>query len=135
MARTSQVGYFRQYGSTKAATPSVGVQCIQFTQDSAVASADTGKVLPKGAIPIWVSNLDGGGAGTNATIDVGVSGTAAGLADELPNDAVSAPVVTGSLLGTPLTVDTAIYAGTGGTAGTGDVLVGVYYIMQDDGKA
>ena len=45
-------------------------------------------------------------------------------------------MATGGLLGAELTVNTAIWAGVGASAATGgSVIVGVYYIMADDGKA
>ena len=133
---TTSKGY-RRTKPTAAATPAVDVLCIQITQDPTAAAAATGKVLPKGAIPLWVSNMNGlATGGSSPTVDVGISGNTDALAEELPADAVSAPVVTGAIVGVPLTVDTEIWAGVGASAGTGgSVLLGVYYIMQDAGRA
>ena len=137
MARTSTTGYRRQYGSNgKNATPAVFSSCIQLTQDPTAASADTGKVLPKGAIPIWVANLNGGATGgASPTVDIGTQADPDGLSNEIAADTVTGPIVTGALLGVTLTEDTPIYAGVGASAATGgSVLIGVYYIMEDDGK-
>lgn len=134
MAKSTLRGFWRQK-PTQSASASVGVQCQQFSFDPTAASAATGVTLPKGAIPIWVSNIDGGATGgTNPTVDIGTSGTANGFADELDADAISAPVVTGSLIGAELTADTAIYAGVGASAATGGtVTAAVYYVMADSG--
>ena len=134
MGKSTTGGYWRQKGAT-GGTPAVGVNCIQFTLDPTAASADTGKVLPIGSIPIWVSNINGGATGgASPTIDVGISSNDDGFAAELPADAISAPVVTGALIGVELTANTAIYAGVGASAATGgSVIVGVYYIMADTG--
>lgn len=136
MARTSHTGYMRQYGSTKSATPAVYPAMIQFTLDISVASTtSTGKTLPIGAIPIGAINIGGNGSGAS-TIDIGLSGgNVDGLAAELPGDAISAMLVTGTELGTALTADTLITAGAGASAGTGSVILAVYYIMTDDGSA
>ena len=134
---TTLRGYYRSTGSD-VDTPSVGLQCIQFTLDPTAASADTGKVLPIGAIPMGVQNMNGGGTGgASPTIDVGSSATPDGLANELSADNItSISSTTGVLIGIPLTADTAIHAGVGASAAAaGSVLVGVYYIMQDDGAA
>lgn len=134
--RTTSKGY-RRTKPTGASTPAVDVLCVQFTQDPTAAAAATGKYLPKGAIPIWVSNMNGGATGgASPTVDVGISGTTAGYADELDADGTTGPVATGSLLGVPLTADTEIWAGVGASAATGgSVLLGVYYVMEDDGRA
>ena len=137
MARSSLVGYWRQYGSTKKATPAVYKAVLQFTMDPTAASAGIGSFLPKGAIPVAVQNINGGATGgTSPTIDIGVSGTANGFADELAADAVSGEVVGGALLGVELLVDTEVFTGVGASAATGgSVLAAVLYIMADDGKA
>ena len=135
MARSTLKGFWRQTGSEKA-TASVSLQCIQFTLDPTASSADTGKILPNGAIPMGVQNLNGlATGGTNPTIDVGTSGDTDGFTNELDADDISNIVSTaGALIGVPLTTDTAIHAGVGASAATGgSVLVGVYYIMQDNG--
>lgn len=138
MSRTTVRGYTRIYGgNNKNATPSVGLQCIQFTLDPTAASADTGKVLPKGCIPQGVQNFNGGATGgTDPTVDVGTSGDTDGFANELDADGITDITSTlGALIGIPLTTDTAIHAGVGASAATGgSVLVGVYYIMEDDGQ-
>jgi hypothetical protein len=133
---TTSTGY-RRTKPTKASTPGVDLLCMQFTQDPTAAAAATGKVLPKGAIPLWVSNMNGlATGGSSPTVDVGISGNTDGYADELDADGVTGPVVTGALLGVPLTADTEIWAGVGASAATGgSVLLGVYYIMQDTGRA
>lgn len=136
MARTSYTGYLRQYGgpSKRNNTPAVYQSLIQFSLDISVASTTgTGKFLPVGAIPIGAQNIGGNGTATS-TIDIGVTGTVDAFANELPGDAVSAMVVTGTALGTPLTVSTEITAGAGAVAGTGTVILAVHYIMQDDGS-
>ena len=136
MARSTIKGFWRSKGS-KDATPAVSLQCIQFTLDPTAASADTGKTLPAGAVPLWVQNINGGATGgTNPTVDVGTSGDTDGFANELDADGITALTGGGALLGTALTADTAIYAGAGSAAATGgSCLIGVYYIMQDDGTA
>lgn len=136
MARTSYTGYLRQYGgpSKRNNTPAVFPSIIQMSIDISQASTTaTGKFLPVGAIPIGAQNISGNGTATS-TIDIGVTGTVDAFANELPGDAVSAMVVTGTTLGTALTASTEITAGAGAVGGTGTVLLAVYYIMQDDGS-
>ena len=135
MPRNTTNAYWREAGNENA-TPAVGLLCLQFTLDPTAASAGTGKTLPKGAIPVSVQNLNGGATGgASPTIDVGTSGDPDGFANELAADAVTDQVsTTGALIGTPLTANTEIYAGVGASAATGgSVLVGVYFIMEDDG--
>lgn len=136
MARSTVTGYWRQKGAA-GATPAVFCSAQVFAFDPTAASAATGKILPKGAIPIWVSNIDGGATGgTTPTVDIGTSGDPDGFANELAADALSSPVVTGALLGVELTADTEIHAGVGASAATGGtVTVAVYYVMADDGSA
>ena len=136
MGRTTYVGYLRQFGgsSRKKSTPVPLVACVQFDFDPTAASSATGKILPKGAIPLWVSNINGGATGAG-TVDIGTASSPAGFADELAAEAVSAPVATGSLLGVELTADTEIYAGVGALAAPGGtVKAAVYYVMADDGS-
>lgn len=138
MARTSLTGYTRQYGSNgKSATPAVFPAIIQFSFDPTAASASTGKTLPKGAIPLFVQNINGGATGgTTPTVDIGTGGDPDGFANELDADAMTGLINTGALLGIELAVDTVIFAGVGASAATGGtVLAAVYYIMADDGKA
>lgn len=132
MARTTLVGYSREHGSNgRNSTPSVGLQCIQFSFNAAQASASVSKVLPKGCIPLFVQNIDG--AGTAGTVNVGTQADPDGFASELDADAVTGLTNNGALIGTELTANTTIFAGVG-TGGTGTVKVGVYYIMSDDGS-
>jgi hypothetical protein len=133
---TTSKGY-RRTKHTKLSTPAVDVLALQVTQDPTAASAGTGKYLPKGCIPLWVSNVNGGATGgTSPTIDVGTSVDPDGFANELDADGVTAPVVTGALLGVELTADTEIYAGVGASAATGgSVILNVYYMFADDGRA
>jgi len=138
MARTSLTGYTRQYGSNaKTATPAVFLSIIQFSFDPTAATASTGKTLPKGAIPLFVQNINGGATGgTLPTVDVGTAGDADGLANELDADGVTGFINTGALLGVELAVDTLIFAGVGASAATGGtVFAAVYYMMADDGSA
>lgn len=131
---SSFIGYLRQYGSKKSATPAPLIAAIQFSVDATAASADIGKVLPKGAIPLGVRSLGGATGGTNPTVDVGTSGDPDGFANELDADGVTGETNTGALLGIALTADTAIYAGVGASAATGgDTVVIVVYVMDDDG--
>ena len=133
MARTSITGYQRQYGSNgKSATPAVMLACIQFSFLASQASATVSKTLPKGAIPLFVQNIDG--AGSAGTANVGTSGDPNGFANELDADAITGLTNTGVLLGVELTADTIIFAGIG-TAGAGTIKAAVYYIMSDDGSA
>jgi hypothetical protein len=137
MARTSLTGYQREYGSNgKSATPAVRLNSIQLDVDIAqVSTTGTGKTLPKGCLPLFAQNIGGNGSAAS-TIDIGLSGgNADALANELPGDAYSALVITGTSLGTELTVDTEITAGAGAVAGTGTVKLAVYYVMADDGTA
>lgn len=138
MARTSITGYQRQYGSNgKSATPSVGLQCIQFSFDPTQTSASVGKTLPKGAIPLFAQNINGGATGgSTPTVDIGISGFTDGYAQELDADGVTGLINTGQLMGTELTQDRVIQAGQGDNAATGGtVLAAIYYIMADDGGA
>ena len=138
MARTSYTGLIRQYGSAgKTGTPAVFPAVIQFSFDPTAATASVSKTLPKGAIPLFVQNIDGGATGgTNPTVDVGTSGDPDGFANELDADANTGLTNTGALIGVELTADTIIFAGVGASAATGGtVLAAVYYIMADDGKA
>lgn len=134
MASSTIKGYWRQQG-TKSATPSVGLQAIKFEFDPTAASAATGKFLPKGGIPLFVQNMDGGATGgSSPTVDIGTEDNSDGFAAELDADAVSGLTNTGDLLGTELTDDTEIYAGVGASAGTGGTVTAiVYYIMADNG--
>lgn len=137
MARTSTKGYIRQYGSNKGATPAVGLYAIQFSFDPTQASASVGKVLPKGAIPLFAQDLDGGATGgANPTVDIGISGTTNGFANELDADDPGGFEIGGSLLGIELTAETLIFAGVGSSAATGGtVKVAIWYMMADDGSA
>lgn len=137
MARTSTTGYIRQYGNNKSATPAVLPAVIQFSFDPTAASASVSKVLPIGAIPLFVQNIDGGATGgTNPTVDIGILGNTNGFADELDADAKGGLVSGGALMGVELTTDTTIQAGVGASAATGGtVTIGLYYIMADDGSA
>jgi len=138
MARTSLAGYQRQYGSGgKSATPSVGLQCVQFDFDPTQASASVSKTLPAGCIPLFAQVIVGGATGgASPTVDIGISGTTDGFADEAAANAYSGLLTTGSLMGTALTADTVIQAGVGASAATGGtVTVGIYYIMVDDGNS
>ncbi len=136
MARTSQTGYLRQYGSAgKTATPAVFPAVITFSFDPTAASADTGKVLPAGCVVVACqlaqANATGG---TNPTVDIGTQADPDGFGNELDADAYTGPAFTGALLGTSILVDTPIYAGVGASAATGGTCVGaVTYIMADDG--
>ncbi len=56
------------------------------------------------------------------------------MANELPSDA-NTLTANGDALGVALTANTEITAGYGVVAGTGNVVIGVYYIMADDGGA
>lgn len=145
MARTTQIGYLRQLGSTKriggsnpkGATAAVFLAGIQFTFDPTQASATTGAFLPKGAIPI-LSNVAIGGAtgGASPTVDLGSAGDAAGFGNEIAADDNTDLQSTGGDMGAELTVDTEIFAGVGASAATGgSVTAVIYYIMSDDGKA
>ena len=136
MSRSSFVGYIRQYGSTKKATPAVFKAVAQFTMDPTVASAGIGVFLPKGAIPVGVQVVSGGATGgTDPDIDIGVVGDADGFAADIAADTTSAEVVGGGLFGVELLIDTEISAGVGASAATGgSVIASVSYIMADDGK-
>lgn len=141
MARTSFVGYLRQYGgpSKRNNTPGVMLSCIQFSFDVAQASTGTGKFLPIGAIPLFIQSLDGNAAADNATVDIGTAADDDGFGNELiagvPGTLIGATVTTaGALLNIELTAATEIFGGVGGTAGTGISSFGIYYIMNDDGS-
>lgn len=136
MARTSITGYSRQYGSDKGATPAVFFSLIQFTLDiNQVNTTLTGVFLPKGAIPVGAENFSANGSAAS-TIDVGLAGgSVQALANEMLGQVNTNRVVTGDSLGVELLVNTEVTAGHGITQGTGNVLVGVFYIMADDGKA
>lgn len=147
MARTTITGYQRQYGSNgKGASPSVGLQCLQFTFDAARTTAGTGQYLPKGCIPVFSQVIDTSvTGGTAPTIEIGTAGAGGfnnGFATVVPATAktglISAATATtgGAQLGEEITRDREIFAGAGdtGTAGTGNVTCAVYYIMIDDGS-
>lgn len=135
MSESTLKGYWRQKG-TKGATPAVGLLALTFSFDPTQSSAGVGKVLPKGAIPLSVANLNGGATGgTNPTVDIGTSGDSDGFSNELDADGATAPVITGALLGAELTEDTEIYAGVGASAATGgSVTAMINFIMADDGS-
>jgi len=136
MARTSLSGYQREYGDNKGATPAVRLNCIQMDVDISQANTvGTGKLLPNGSIPLFAQNISGDGSAAD-TIDIGLSGgNVDGLGAEVPADAYSTLLITGTELGTPLTARTEITAGAGAQPGTGTVTLAVYYIMADDGGA
>lgn len=136
MAKSTITGYWRFYGGNKNATPAVLNAALKLSFDPTQATAATGVILPKGAIPLAVRGMSGSTGGTNPTIDVGISGNGDGFADNLVSDAVTGETVTGVLLGIELTVDTEIFAGVGASAATGGTTtVIVQYIMADDGSA
>ena len=68
---------------------------------------DTGKSLPKGAIPLGVESLGGGTGGTTPLGDVGTSGDDNGFADDLVVDSHTATKIGGALLTVELTAATA----------------------------
>jgi len=138
---TTLRGYYRTTGSDSD-TPAVSLACIQFTFDPTQASASVSKILPAGAIPVGVQNIDGGATGgASPTIDIGTGSDPDGFANELRADLVSDQVSSiasggGSLMGVELTVDTIIQAGVGASAAAaGTVKAAIYYIMADDGAA
>ena len=138
MARTSNTGYLRQYGTSgKAGTPAVFPAIIQFTFDPSAASSGTGKILPKDSIVVGVQNINGGATGgTNPTVDIGRVSQTGGFSNELDADDKTNVIHSGLASGVVLTEDTEIFAGAGASAATGgSVLVAVYYIMADDGSA
>jgi hypothetical protein len=137
MSKSSFIGYLRQYGYKKTATPAVLLSCIKFTFDPTQATATVSKTLPKGAIPLFAQNMDGGATGgTDPTVDIGTLADDNGFADELDADAKTGLISTGALLGVELTADTIVYAGVGASAGTGGTVTALlYYIMSDNGDA
>ena len=138
MAKTSWTGFLRQYGTNdKSATPAVFPAAITFSFDPTAASADTGKVLPAGCVPIAVLNVvPGATGGTNPTVNIGTLADPDGFGSGVDADGYTGLNYTGALLGVPLTVNTPIYAGVGASAATGGTVVGaVLYAMADDGGA
>lgn len=136
MAKTTLTGFQRWYGSNgKNATPSVPFQAIKISFDPTQVSADTGKVYPKGAIPLFAISFGGATGGTNPTVDIGTLAASDAFTQELPADAYSAPVP-GTTSGVELTVDTPIFAGVGASAATGGTVTAiVVFTMSDDGSA
>lgn len=130
-------GYYRQIGELEkgAATPAVFPGVITFSFDPTAASADTGKVLPSGCVPIaCLAVQPNATGGTNPTVDIGTAADPDGFANEMDADGYTGLVYTGALLGTAITTPTAIYAGVGASAATGGTVVGsVWYLMADDG--
>lgn len=137
MARSSIVGFWRQYGSSKkSATPVPFIAGLKFAFSPTQSSATVSKVLPKGAIPIGVRSFGGATGGTLPTVDVGTSGDSDGFANELDADTLTGETTTGALLGTELTADTIVFAGVGASAATGGTTTVILeYIMADDGSA
>ena len=134
MPKSTIAGYWRQYGSTSAATAAVFAAAIKIAFDPTQAAAASGATLPKGAIPIGVQSFGGATGGTNPTVDVGTSGDTDGFANELDADGVTAITATGALLGIELTADTAIHVGVGASAATGGTTtILVFYVMADSG--
>jgi len=141
--RSTFGGYVRQRAGTNSSTsratgptPAVFKAFVAVTFDPTQVLAGTGKVLPKGAVPLGVTGLGGGTGGISPTVDLSLAGGAAGgLANELPADAAAAAEVqTGAELGAALTADTEIEAGVGASAATGGTVTAlVSYIMVDDG--
>lgn len=130
--RTSSEAYWRH--RPKGASIAVAEYALRVSFDPTAASADTGAVLPKGAIPLGVDSLGGGTGGASPTVDVGTSVDPDGFADELAADAVQLGD-TGALTGVELTADTPVYAGVGASAATGGTTtVVIHYIMADDGS-
>ena len=74
-SRTTHRATIRHQGSDDA-TPAVAIHALKIAFDPTAASADSGKTLPKGAIPLGVHSLGGATGGTNPTVDVGTSGDA-----------------------------------------------------------
>lgn len=88
--------------------------------------------LPAGAIPLATQSFGGASGGTNPTVDIGTTGSSAGIANELDADD-PAWDATGALLGTALSSATTIYGKVGGSAGTaGSTTIVHWYVMEDD---
>lgn len=100
--------------------------------DPTAASADTGEVLPAGAVVVGVQSLGGATGGTNPTVDIGTSGDPDGFANELDADTAGVMVNTGALNGTALAASTAVYAGVGASAATGGTTKAViHYVISE----
>lgn len=138
MARSSYVGYLRQYGgaSKRSGTPAVLFSCIQFTFDATQSTTGVGKFLPVGSIPVAVQDINGQATGTSPTVHIGFSGAQTALALNLDANQITGFTHTGGQLGIELTADTEIFAGEGSSSPSGGtVTAGVYYLMADDGGA
>lgn len=90
--------------------------------------------LPAGAVPLDVVGYGGTTGGTNPTVDIGTSGSTAGMANELDADATASSAVAagtaGALLGVQVTTPTAVYGKVGASAGTGGTMkVAIQYIV------
>ncbi len=128
-------GGVRASGSPNA-TRSYGHLSFAATFDPTSASQVLLGYLPAGAIPIDVLSYGGATGGSNPTILVGTSGTANGYATALDADAAGASTVAagvaGTLLGTQVTAETAVYGKVGSSAATGGKSkVRIVYVMGD----
>lgn len=133
MSKLDLSGYLRQSGGNRRASLAVSKLVLQFAFDPAISSAATGIVLPKGAIPLSVQNISGGGVG--GTIHIGVIDNINGFASNLSANLSSGEVVDGSLIGVELAENTEIFAGAGDSAPSGgSVFAVITYIMADDGQ-
>ena len=119
-------------GNQRASRAGVELKCIA-SFDPTSSSQVLLCTLPAGAIPIDVTSFGGGTGGTNPTVDIGTSGTTDGYANELRCDVIRGAVATstgGTLLGTQVTVPTAVYGKVGSAAaGGGTVKVGIKFIV------
>lgn len=92
--------------------------------------------LPAGATPVDVVSYGGATGGSNPTVLVGTAATPNGYATALDADAAGSSAVAagvaGTLLGSQVTAETAVYGKVGGSAATGGTCkVRIVYVMGD----
>ena len=129
--RSTVKGYWRQCGNSvsNTATPGVFKHYIKaVVADVSAATADTGIVLPKGGRVLSFDVISVNG--DLSTLDIGDGTTSDRFANELNSNALG--VTASADLGV-LTADTALYIGTGVSAGTGSATLLVEILMDDDG--
>ena len=117
----------------KRASAGVAKLVGEISFDPTQTSAASGYILPKGAVITGITSLGGATGGTNPTVDIGISGGSAVIANEVDADtAGTAGTVEAAYLYVPLTADTEVYVGVGASAATGGTTtVAIEYYIQD----
>lgn len=108
------------------------VLALPISFDPTAASADSGIVIPKGAIVLGFQHDGGATGGTNPTFDIGTSSDADAFINEGDADAAGYVAVNGAEANTAVSEDTAVYVGVGASAATGGTVAGMLLYVRED---